>query len=292
MRPDLRRQRQPCHPRRIRCYNASDLDSEAPAALRRSLGLLDPWIGRFIQPDSIVPNPANPQALNRYSYVYNNPMRYTDPTGHCQVDVKLVRYHPPGEFYPDFKGTNVVEVDLPKLPPIPYFFHPKFELQQTPTQGHHAVLVLHDPISGLYYSYEGDRRTSSWLEFGTLTAAHEITGDRSDLRSRTEVSEDGTSCNLRRRRLNHLEDLINAANVPYEPLGPNSNSVIATYLVNEFDVPKDELGDHLPPVGPADVVPGFDEPLLSPNPDENVDWSVGPEYFEPRDGRYFAGLSR
>ncbi|MBA3943795.1 MAG: hypothetical protein H0X37_04455 [Herpetosiphonaceae bacterium] len=27
--------------------------------------------------------PANPQALNRYSYTLNNPLRYTDPTGHC-----------------------------------------------------------------------------------------------------------------------------------------------------------------------------------------------------------------
>ena len=26
--------------------------------------------------------PSNPQALNRYSYVLNNPLRYTDPTGH------------------------------------------------------------------------------------------------------------------------------------------------------------------------------------------------------------------
>ena len=26
--------------------------------------------------------PANPQALNRYSYVQNNPLKYTDPTGH------------------------------------------------------------------------------------------------------------------------------------------------------------------------------------------------------------------
>jgi len=26
--------------------------------------------------------PANPQALNRYSYVLDNPLRYTDPTGH------------------------------------------------------------------------------------------------------------------------------------------------------------------------------------------------------------------
>lgn len=26
--------------------------------------------------------PSNPQALNRYSYVLENPLRYTDPTGH------------------------------------------------------------------------------------------------------------------------------------------------------------------------------------------------------------------
>jgi RHS repeat-associated protein len=38
-------------------------------------------IGRFLQPDSIVPEPGNPQALNRYSYVLNNPIRYNDPTG-------------------------------------------------------------------------------------------------------------------------------------------------------------------------------------------------------------------
>ncbi|RMD62918.1 RHS repeat-associated core domain-containing protein, partial [Candidatus Parcubacteria bacterium] len=43
----------------------------------------DPAIGRFIQPDTIVPEPANPQALNRYAYVNNNPVRYTDPSGHC-----------------------------------------------------------------------------------------------------------------------------------------------------------------------------------------------------------------
>jgi RHS repeat-associated protein len=41
-----------------------------------------PVLARFIQPDTIVPGASNPQAFNRYSYVNNNPLRYTDPSGH------------------------------------------------------------------------------------------------------------------------------------------------------------------------------------------------------------------
>jgi len=46
----------------------------------------DPALGRFISADTVVPNPGNPQALNRYSYCYNNPLRYVDPTGHYSED--------------------------------------------------------------------------------------------------------------------------------------------------------------------------------------------------------------
>ncbi len=42
----------------------------------------DPVVGRFLQADTIVPQSGNPQALNRYSYTLNNPLKYTDPTGH------------------------------------------------------------------------------------------------------------------------------------------------------------------------------------------------------------------
>jgi RHS repeat-associated protein len=41
-----------------------------------------PYINRFISADSIVPDSANPQSFNRYSYVLNNPLRFIDPTGH------------------------------------------------------------------------------------------------------------------------------------------------------------------------------------------------------------------
>jgi RHS repeat-associated protein len=42
----------------------------------------DPYLNRFISADTIVPSPANPQDLNRYAYVRNNPLVYIDPTGH------------------------------------------------------------------------------------------------------------------------------------------------------------------------------------------------------------------
>lgn len=46
----------------------------------------DTTLGRFTQADTIIPSPMNPQSLNRYSYVSNNPVRYTDPTGHMEAD--------------------------------------------------------------------------------------------------------------------------------------------------------------------------------------------------------------
>ena len=41
-----------------------------------------PRLGRFVSADTIVPEPGEPQALNRYAYAYNNPVIYIDPDGH------------------------------------------------------------------------------------------------------------------------------------------------------------------------------------------------------------------
>jgi RHS repeat-associated protein len=56
-----------------------------------SLGLLfynarfyDPLLARFIQADTIVPGGV--QGLDRYAYVNNNPLKYTDPSGHAICD--------------------------------------------------------------------------------------------------------------------------------------------------------------------------------------------------------------
>ena len=44
--------------------------------------LYDPEIGRFLSPDTYIQAPHNSQNYNRYSYVLNNPLKYTDPSGH------------------------------------------------------------------------------------------------------------------------------------------------------------------------------------------------------------------
>jgi RHS repeat-associated protein len=52
--------------------------------------IYDPEIGRFMSPDSVVENPYLSQMLNRYSYVGNNPLSFTDPTGHFGLGAILI----------------------------------------------------------------------------------------------------------------------------------------------------------------------------------------------------------
>jgi len=42
----------------------------------------DPTIGRFLSADPIIQAPNDLQSYNRYAYVRNNPLRYTDPSGY------------------------------------------------------------------------------------------------------------------------------------------------------------------------------------------------------------------
>ena len=44
--------------------------------------MYDAEIGRFLSADPFVDDSSNLQALNRYSYVQNNPLSYTDPSGY------------------------------------------------------------------------------------------------------------------------------------------------------------------------------------------------------------------
>jgi len=45
-----------------------------------------PKLGRFLSPDTMVPGYANPQSLNRMSYVTNNPL--TSPFRHLSIHLR------------------------------------------------------------------------------------------------------------------------------------------------------------------------------------------------------------
>ena len=62
-------------------FNGKDLDDPEIGLLYYTGRYYIAGIGRFMSPDPIVPVPGNPQALNRYSYVLNNPITLTDPSG-------------------------------------------------------------------------------------------------------------------------------------------------------------------------------------------------------------------
>jgi RHS repeat-associated protein len=67
-------------------YKFTDQEQDTSTGLYNyDARLYDPGLGMFISPDSIVPDWYDPQSLNRYAYARNNPLIYTDPSGHLFV---------------------------------------------------------------------------------------------------------------------------------------------------------------------------------------------------------------
>lgn len=64
--------------------------------------LYDPELGRFISPDPFVTAPFDSQGLNRYSYVQNNPLNFTDPSGY--------------QSYPSYPSSGYVNMPAPGNP--------------------------------------------------------------------------------------------------------------------------------------------------------------------------------
>jgi RHS repeat-associated protein len=58
----------------------------------------DPELGQFTTPDSILPDPHDPESLNRYAYAGNNFPKYSDPSGHMKMSVDLKKDQDPSSF--------------------------------------------------------------------------------------------------------------------------------------------------------------------------------------------------
>ncbi len=79
----------------------------------------DSSLGRFTSPDTIVPGAGNPLAWDRFAYTLNNPVRYTDPSGHGYCSNPSVaeseiceQYDPDGDGYIELRKLEDWETDL------------------------------------------------------------------------------------------------------------------------------------------------------------------------------------
>ncbi|WP_028764242.1 RHS repeat domain-containing protein [Shewanella colwelliana] len=75
--------------------------------------IYDPTLGRFMQADPFIQAPKNSQNYNRYSYVLNNPMSYTDPSGYFFE--KIFREF--GRFFKQY-GRMVVAIGMMFIPGV------------------------------------------------------------------------------------------------------------------------------------------------------------------------------
>ena len=62
-------------------YTGQELDHET-GLYNYNARLYDPVVGKFVSPDTFIPQPDLPQAFNRFAYCVNNPIIYSDPSGH------------------------------------------------------------------------------------------------------------------------------------------------------------------------------------------------------------------
>lgn len=119
---------------------------DSTALINMNGRVYDPQIGRFVSADPYIQAPYFSQSLNRYSYLFNNPLSGSDPSGFC--DPNNDGYCPatdwinpwffvisfPFDFFEQLRnlsgmdfsnvctgpsGENLCVVDLPPLPPIP-----------------------------------------------------------------------------------------------------------------------------------------------------------------------------
>jgi hypothetical protein len=56
--------------------------------------------------DTIVPGAGNPQAWNRYTFVFNNPLGYVDASGHIPYPITIRSFAPFDYFGFGYNGDN------------------------------------------------------------------------------------------------------------------------------------------------------------------------------------------
>ena len=66
--------------------------SDASGLVFMNARYYDPVLGSLISPDTVVPEPGQPEGYNRYAYANGNPLRFSDPSGHF-TEEQLIEWY-------------------------------------------------------------------------------------------------------------------------------------------------------------------------------------------------------
>ncbi len=118
--------------------------------------MYDPVMSRFLSPDPIIQFPANSQSYNSYSYVLNNPLKFTDPSGFLAE----------GDSTANGKNTNWSEATAKALNIVGSSYDKEeesissFNTDYTQT-GKTEFITEENSVSDKTKAVEGDRRVGS-----------------------------------------------------------------------------------------------------------------------------------
>jgi RHS repeat-associated protein len=72
-------------------FTDQELDAES-GLYNYDARLYDPVVGRFVSADTVIPKIYSSQAVDRFAYTLNNPIKYTDPSGHFVACATAIGY--------------------------------------------------------------------------------------------------------------------------------------------------------------------------------------------------------
>jgi RHS repeat-associated protein len=131
----------------------------------------DPVLGKFLSADPMIQFAKDVRSYNRYGYVQNNPLKFTDPTGFLRERVE--------KWFKKHFGTilNVVSIFYPPLRPFAMAYNMMYAAYYGASVGQMAAVGLVSFVGGMFGNYvAGVNATTTQMLFHQAVISGAVAG--------------------------------------------------------------------------------------------------------------------